>query len=581
MAVELSQGRFDLTHNKTLLEETFYVLTKKNSVFRVKLTNLGLHLIKEQENHVKTQVIPIKDIIGCRCLRSKKQSYSCACQSLPHSSLKVVDEKSGEHDDTDISAYLYIYSYILRANRNKRERTTITLRFRSFDKYDENYKEAQRWRTILKKLIRGEEVTNVNITDYNITHIKEDRRLLILLNPKSGVGKGRTLFQKKIVPILQEAEIPFDLHITKFANYAREFVRSCQLFQWTGVIVVGGDGLLFEVINGIFERWDWSEAIKHISFGIIPGGSGNGLARSIAHCCGEPYSPPSLPAALAATRSHHEMMDLVRVETTSQIMFSFLSIGWGILSDIDIESEILRALGEPRFTLWSLARLIGLRSYTGKVYYLPADANITPCDNKMPSFDLSNNADLPSEVHLETNNGRQRLDSWYSAASRRSAYFSTTGSSYQSTTESDGENLEKPRMYGPASQLPCLTAPLPPNWKCLTGRFILVHASYQTHIGSDLFISPQGKLNDGLMWLLIIHASASRTQVLQFLLGLATGSHANPNLWDGVIEMFTVRAFRIEPDVRERGYLTVDGECVEYGPIQAEIFPSLVKVMVP
>lgn len=32
--------------------------------------------------------------------------------------------------------------------------------------------------------------------------------------------------------------------------------------------------------------------------------------------------------------------------------------------------------------------------------------------------------------------GRPRVDSWYSAHSRRSAYFSTGGSSYQSTTDS-------------------------------------------------------------------------------------------------------------------------------------------------
>lgn len=40
-------------------------------------------------------------------------------------------------------------------------------------------------------------------------------------------------------------------------------------------------------------------------------------------------------------------------------MYSFLSIGWGLLSDIDIESEKLRAIGGQRFTVWSLARLIG------------------------------------------------------------------------------------------------------------------------------------------------------------------------------------------------------------------------------
>lgn len=226
--------------NRILLEETFYVLTKKNSVFRVRLTECGLCLIKESENNIKEQVIPIRDIVGCRCLRSKKQTTSCACQSV--SSLKVVDENSGEQDDTDVSAYLYIYAYILQKTKGlsyKRERTIITLRFRSFDKYEDNHKEAQRWRTVIKKLILGEDASSTHITDLtNSGKLKDQRRLLILLNPKSGKGKARTIFQQKVVPILQEAEMLYDLHITKHANYAREFIRTCNIFQWTGIILV-------------------------------------------------------------------------------------------------------------------------------------------------------------------------------------------------------------------------------------------------------------------------------------------------------------------------------------------------------
>lgn len=54
-------------------------------------------------------------------------------------------------------------------------------------------------------------------------------------------------------------------------------------------------------------------------------------------------------------------------------MFSFLSVGWGLISDIDIESERLRAIGGQRFTIWSVARIIGLRTYKGKVSYLPCE----------------------------------------------------------------------------------------------------------------------------------------------------------------------------------------------------------------
>lgn len=87
----------------------------------------------------------------------------------------------------------------------------------------------------------------------------------------------------------------------------------------------------------------------------------------------------------------------------------------------------------------------------------------------------------------------------------------------------------------------------------------------------------------------------------RFLLGLSTGAHATSGLKDSTnhIELIAVKAFRIEPDMTQAGsviffffnfqicltllsrYMTVDGEHVEYGTIQAEIFPGLSRIMVP
>jgi sphingosine kinase len=58
-----------------------------------------------------------------------------------------------------------------------------------------------------------------------------------------------------------------------------------------------------------------------------------------------------------------------------QTIFSFLSVGWGLIADIDIESERLRSIGQKRFTVWSIHRLISLRTYVGKVSYLPVLAS--------------------------------------------------------------------------------------------------------------------------------------------------------------------------------------------------------------
>lgn len=99
MAVDRKIGDFtEVANSKVLLEETFYVLSKKNTVFRVQLSASGLCLLKESGDIVKKQTINIKDIIGCQSMRSKRRSRSvasCVCQSLPRTpALKVVDENS-------------------------------------------------------------------------------------------------------------------------------------------------------------------------------------------------------------------------------------------------------------------------------------------------------------------------------------------------------------------------------------------------------------------------------------------------------------------------------------------------------
>lgn len=45
--------------------------------------------------------------------------------------------------------------------------------------------------------------------------------MLIVLNPKSGPGKARDIFQDKVLPLLTEADLNYDLHITRGRNDAR------------------------------------------------------------------------------------------------------------------------------------------------------------------------------------------------------------------------------------------------------------------------------------------------------------------------------------------------------------------------
>lgn len=66
----------------------------------------------------------------------------------------------------------------------------------------------------------------------------------------------------------------------------------------------------------------------------------------------------------------------------------------------------LRVLGGTRFTIWSLARLIGLRSYKGKLWYLPSTTRPHDTNGAFKSpVNRGSNLDLPSEFNLETEEG--------------------------------------------------------------------------------------------------------------------------------------------------------------------------------
>lgn len=168
-----------------VLQETFYILSKKNTVYRVKLSEKGLSLEKEANGNTKSETIGLDDIIGCRCMRSKcKPGPSCACRPSGRKDREAQDDKPVQ-DPTDISAYLYIYAYVLKKYKvtsgHKRERMTITLRFRSFDKFEENMREAQKWRLAIKCLMKDTPIPRAVLTsDENAVPLSPGKYVVIV-----------------------------------------------------------------------------------------------------------------------------------------------------------------------------------------------------------------------------------------------------------------------------------------------------------------------------------------------------------------------------------------------------------------
>jgi len=69
---------------------------------------------------------------------------------------------------------------------------------------------------------------------------------------------------------------------TEYAGHAQDFARDkVNLDDCHALVTVSGDGLLHEVIQGLMQRPDAAEAIRRVHLGVIPAGSGNGLAAAL------------------------------------------------------------------------------------------------------------------------------------------------------------------------------------------------------------------------------------------------------------------------------------------------------------
>ena len=275
--------------------------------------------------------------------------------------------------------------------------------------------------------------------------------------------------------------------MTQRPKEAQDYLRTAEnlLEKYSALVIVSGDGLLFEVIQGLFQRPDWQAVIKDLPIAIIPGGTGNGLAKTLAHLNGEEFN--CLNSCLNIIKAEPKPMDLVRITNGTTLYYSFLSIGWGFTSDTDIESEIFRFMGEARFFLYSLKLLLELRSYRAVLTYRPRF-----------SQDLVEDRD----------------------------------------------------------------------------DFVIVYCVKQPWVTSSLLVAPEATLDDGVLWLLLVRRRCmTRLKMLKVMMGFADGAYLNI---EGV-ELIPVTYFKLAP-ISQGSYLTVDGEVVENGTIEAEIIPKAISI---
>ncbi|KAG8565641.1 hypothetical protein GDO81_012932 [Engystomops pustulosus] len=454
------------------------------------------------------------------------QSLSAASSGSSRTSFQLSDCISCRafrgKDPKDIGGYFKVIFYPLRGMlgaTSYRQRITRTFRTEASRDREHNFNLAKTW---------AQKICQLSYEQGPPRLLPSPPRFLVLLNPRGGTGKALTLFETHVMPMLTEANAHFTLFVTERPNQAREVVQEQDLSTWDAIVVMSGDGLMFEVINGLMERPDWAKAIKKI-LSILPGGSGNALAASINHYSGHQQVTGTkllTNCAFILCKGHPVPLDIVSLTTSSQQrIFSFLSLAWGFISDVDIESEKYRFMGYARFSIGTFVRLTALRTYRGRLSYLPASSE---------------------EKDTTCNGGSSSSDS-------------------------------KETQILVDSLLVPLDQPVPSHWHTVEDQFVLVLALYQSHLGAEHFTAPMIKgPGEGNIHLFYATSRISRKSLIKLFMAMEKGTHLDqeiPHLFH-----VPVQAFRIEPS-ESSGIMTVDGEVIDCSPIQGQIHCGLGNVI--
>ena len=108
------------------------------------------------------------------------------------------------------------------------------------------------------------------------------KNIVFIINPISGTQGNKKKLPKVIAESLDPEQWMWNVAFTEYKGHAIELARQYTVMGFDAVVAVGGDGTINEVAQGIVS----GEQMKRkgegsTAMGIIPMGSGNGLARHL------------------------------------------------------------------------------------------------------------------------------------------------------------------------------------------------------------------------------------------------------------------------------------------------------------
>jgi len=176
-------------------------------------------------------------------------------------------------------------------------------------------------------------------------------KLLLITNPNAGKNNGLEI-SEYASSYLKNNSITPEIVTTQHPGHAIEITQNCDLTQYQGVIAIGGDGTLFEVVNGFLRN----NKKVDIPIGQVPVGTGNSFIKDL-----DINDPESALQKIVAKKT--KKIDVGFFKCPEHEFYFINLLGLGFVSNVANRARKYKLLGALSYIFGVFEEVINLNPY--------------------------------------------------------------------------------------------------------------------------------------------------------------------------------------------------------------------------
>lgn len=182
-------------------------------------------------------------------------------------------------------------------------------------------------------------------------------KALLIYNETAGHNSGAK-YLPKVKSLLDEHKIEYDLLLTQHHGHGVELAETAELDKYDALLAAGGDGTMFEVVNGYFKNNSTSKP----PIGVIPVGTGNAFSRDLEL---ESYDIEAAIKIIAGGKTKKTDVGLIKTEGKEYYYVNI--VGLGFVTDVTRTAQHLKIFGDLSYKLGVLYHTLFLKSHKLKI----------------------------------------------------------------------------------------------------------------------------------------------------------------------------------------------------------------------